>query len=60
MLINQNIGSWIVDEMEALHIQVRLFGDMLSQIDDLSKLIEFYDEKITRPMHSILEKSKQS
>lgn len=58
MIINQNIGSWIVHEMEGLQRQVRLFGDMLSQIDDLSKLIEFYEDEIARPLQTIVSKSR--
>ena len=59
MIINQKIGSWIVDDMEVLQQQVRLFGDMLAQIDDLSKLIEFYEEEIARPLQTIVNKCRR-
>lgn len=58
MLIYQNIGSWILDDMEDLHGQVRVFGEMLRHIEDLSKLIEFFEEKIERPVQSMRNRGR--
>ena len=57
MLIDQNIGSWILDEMETLHREVRLFGEMIAQVEDFSKLIELYEDKISLPLHRLILKS---
>lgn len=58
MLINHNIGSCIRDDVEDLHRQVRVFGDMLRQIEDLSKLIEFFEEKIERPLQAMRKRGR--
>jgi len=56
MLLSQNIGSWIVEELGKLHDQIGVFNEMLQKIDDLSSLLDFYDERVYRLSESILTK----
>lgn len=57
MINSQKIGGWLVKDLEELDRQVRLFGDMLRNIDDLSNLLDFYHENISGPTANILTKS---
>lgn len=56
MYNSQNFGSWLLDDMQQLDYHVRLFGDMLRNIDDLSNLLDFYQDKISGPSAEMLAK----
>lgn len=58
MFNTHNIGSWLLSDIQLIDSNIRLFSDMLRDIDDLSNLIDFYHDKISAPSAMILNKGR--